>query len=64
MEKVFHRKEDCQLFVIESTVLLVSVGEFPRKKGDSVPDSVEKLFKLATDCPVGGIHRDAGPAKA
>ena len=59
--KVLDRKEDGQLFAIESPVLSLSIGEFPGKKIHTVPDTVEKLLKLATDCPVGNIHRDAGP---
>ena len=54
--KVFYREEDGQLFAIESTVLLLSIGQFPGKEGNKVPDTVEKLFKQATDCPVKGMH--------
>ena len=59
--KVFDREEDGQQFAIENTVLVLSVGKFPRKEGYSMPDTVEKLFNLATSCPVGCIYRDAGP---
>ena len=58
--KMFYREDDGQQFAIESAILLLSVGEFPAKEGDRVPDNIEKLFKLATNCPVGGIHQDAG----
>ena len=51
--KVFYREEDGQQFTIENAVLLFSVGEFSGKEGDRAPDTVEKLFKLAT---VGGVH--------
>ena len=61
MEKVFDPEEDVLLFTIKSTVLLFSIGELPGKEGHRVPDTVKKLFTLATDCPVRGVHQDAGP---
>ena len=58
--KRFYCEEDGQQFTIKSAVLLLSVGEFTRKEGHRAPDTINKLLKLATDCPVGGIHRAAG----
>ena len=58
VEKVFYCERDGQQFTIKSALLLLSIGEFPGKEGDRAPDTVDKPFKLATNCFVGGIHSD------
>ena len=58
--KMFYCKEHGQKLAVESAVLPLSIGKLPGEESHWAPDTIEKLLKLTTNCPVRSIHRDAG----
>ena len=58
--KVLYCEEDGQKLTIESAVLPLGIGKLPGEECHWAPDTIEKLLKLTTNCPVRSIHRDAG----
>ena len=58
--KVLYCEEDGQKLTIESAVLPLSIGKLPGEECHWAPDTIEKLLKLTTNCPVRSIHRDGG----
>ena len=50
--KVFYSEEDGQQHTVKSAVLPLSIGELPGEESHRTPDTIEKLLKLTTNCPV------------
>ena len=50
--KVFYSEEDGQQLAVKSAVLPLSIGELPGEENHRAPDTIEKLLKLTTNCPV------------
>ena len=58
--KVFYCEEDGQKLPIKRAVIPLSIGKLPGEESHRAPNTLEKLLKLPTNCPVRSVHRDAG----